>query len=886
MKECNRLKLDLWKYRTLNQTQATTFVQNKMNAIRHSKNSPLWPPIDLTQLDQQSFIINCDDQDQLLDQERYQLCTDAKPFNASSGIRLDSFRISLSLSKRQLTVYGNEGQRILLQNPVDKAFLSLRFDQEKVKESRGFFQMHERYKTRYHYIQELCTWYYGTDLLTSDLYTRFKNRLDAEYDVSVTSTTAKIPYLTLQGKFLSHTSHRGSPLESHTHQCIAQWTMIFFVDAENSLQIVSICHDILIDDEHMKQITKSKHHQVNDISHLQARLCLRFAQDPLCSYYGLGTQYTWVDLRGKVVPILTQEPGIGRGIQPLSFIVEKGFRAGGSDVQSNAPAPYVLTSSGLCLYLRNYEYSIFDFSYDEQIRIELWSDTCHMTLIDAATPLQHIQTYTQYAGRMRPLPRWVQHGAIIGMQGGSIAVRDAWDQLKKAHVPIAAFWLQDWVGRRKTLVGEQLWWNWEVDRERYPDWPELLADLKEAGIRVLGYINPFLVDATQRAKRAEGATVDRDLYAEALEQELVICKSDKPYRILNTSFSALLLDLSKSETCTWIKDVIKTQMIQQGLSGWMADFGEALPFDAQLSESQASLFHNQYPEVWSRLNQEAIAELGLEDEVFFFTRSGFTRTPHYSNLAWLGDQLTSWHHEDGISSAVVGLLSSGMSGVSLNHSDIGGYTTTNPPWLKPLLPGIGYRRDQELMLRWIEINAFTAVFRTHEGNQPKRNHQINSDSLTLTHFSFFAKIYQALGFYRQELMQEAQKYGYPLVRHLWLHNPSDSSARHIDDQWLLGPDLLIAPILHQGKQQRTLYLPSGQWLHVWSHEIIDTEAMKTESKDKEDYYDGQWIEMAAPVAYPLVFIKLESTYTHRLREAFTQIHRPTSLEQVSVSSRK
>ena len=104
----------------------------------------------------------------------------------------------------------------------------------------------------------------------------------------------------------------------------------------------------------------------------------------------------------------------------------------------------------------------------------------------------------------------------------------------------------------------------------------------------------------------------------------------------------------------------------------------------------------------------------------FFNRAGFTRSPGHNTLFWLGDQL-DWRAEDGIRSGVAGLLSSGFSGISQNHSDIGGYTTTAVPGLPFKIPLLDHRRSPKLLRRWIELNAFTAVFRT-QGNQPARNH--------------------------------------------------------------------------------------------------------------------------------------------------------------------
>lgn len=127
--------------------------------------------------------------------------------------------------------------------------------------------------------------------------------------------------------------------------------------------------------------------------------------------------------------------------------------------------------------------------------------------------------------------------------------------------------------------------------------------------------------------------------------------------------------------------------------------------------------HNRYPELWAKLNREFVdewrsmchAEDKEEDEnsLVFFVRAGFRGSPKWATLFWEGDQMVSWQNNDGIKSAVVGLLSSGLSGFAFNYSDIGGYCSVN-------LPIIKYQRSEELLLRWMELNAFSTVFRTHE----------------------------------------------------------------------------------------------------------------------------------------------------------------------------
>ncbi len=564
--------------------------------------------------------------------------------------------------------------------------------------------------------------------------------------------------------------------------------------------------------------------------------------------FGFGAQFTHLNLRGRFMDVLSQEPGIGRGVQPLTWLMNKAFGAGGDDTRSNAPSPHYVTSAFQSLCLEEHVLSRFDLRPSDRIEVEVWSDRISARLFAGETPADLIEAHTRFCGRMPALPDWIHRGAVVGMQGGTAAAQRMRRVLNEANAPIAAFWLQDWVGARKTSVGSQLWWNWELDEKRYPGWDAFRTELESDGIRVLSYVNPFLVDVADRDEAS-----NRNLFQEAKQAGYLVKKKDGSiYLVQNTSFSAGMVDLTHPGAWSWLKDVLREQVLDVGASGWMADFGEALPFDAQLHDgSDAAEFHNEYPEAWARLNREVIEEAGRTGDVVFFTRSGFTRSPGFSTLFWLGDQLTSWSKEDGIRSAVTGLLSSGFSGFSQNHSDIGGYTTTAIPGFPFKIPFLDYRRSAELLQRWIELNAFTAVFRTHEGNQPDRNHQIDDDPVSLAHFARFARVYAALGAYRKTLGEQASTTGLPVVRHPWICFPEDPNVVQLEWQFMLGDRFMIAPVLDANTDRVTLYLPKGSWRHLWSDVVLDVE-------------EGAWFEVDAPMGSPAVFFPVGDPFGEEL----------------------
>lgn len=570
------------------------------------------------------------------------------------------------------------------------------------------------------------------------------------------------------------------------------------------------------------------------------QLTLSLQSEPNEHYFGFGEQFTYADMKGRRLPILVQEQGIGRGAQPISRLIGLAG-ASGDWSTSYAPVPHYITNKRRSLALENSEYAVFDMKDPQTTQIEVSAPDIRALIFHGTTPLDLIEAYTSYAGRMPPLPDWFAGGATIAVQGGTAAVREKVARCEAAGVPLSAVWIQDWVGKRRTLAGSQLWWNWDLDREHYPDWEKMTTDLKQKGIRVLSYVNPFLIEVP-KSKR-----VSRNLQKEAAEQGFLVENQQGDPLVIMLTFPTYILDLTNEAARSWMAGVFASQILSTGVSGWMSDYGEAFPFSAKPSSGESPWsYHNRYPEDWAAINRMTGAIVAAErgDEYLFFSRSGYTRAPRHARLFWLGDQLASWDEHDGIKTAVTGLISSGISGFSLNHSDIGGYNNFG-------IGRLSYRRTKELFLRWAELSAFTPAFRTHEGLNPAGNHQFDSDSETLAAFARLTKIYRALLPYRRALMDDASQLGHPLVRHPVLHYPDDPQTYGIRHQFMLGSEFYVAPVLDERKTSIRFYLPKGKWVHLWSHQPIS---------------GGQAVEIQAPLGYPAILYKRGSKVGEALRE--------------------
>ncbi|GMH18681.1 hypothetical protein Nepgr_020522 [Nepenthes gracilis] len=591
------------------------------------------------------------------------------------------------------------------------------------------------------------------------------------------------------------------------------------------------------------------------------RVCLNYLSEGDERFYGFGEQFSHMDFKGKRVPIFVQEQGIGRGDQPITLAVNLiSYRAGGDWSTTYAPSPFYMTSKMRSLYLEGYSYTIFDLTRQDRVQIQVHGTSVRGAILHGQSPTDLIETFTETIGRPPELPHWIISGAVVGMQGGTDTVRQMWDTLRTYDVPISAFWLQDWVGERETFIGSQLWWNWEVDTTRYEGWLQLVKDLNSQSVKVMTYCNPCLAITDDKPNKR------RNLFEEAKKLGILVKdKNREPYMIANTAFDVAMLDLTHPETGAWFKKILQ-EMVDDGVRGWMADFGEGLPVDATLYSGEDPITaHNRYPELWAQINREFVEEwkaarLGKEKEdpegdLVFFIRAGFRDSPKWAMLFWEGDQMVSWQTNDGIKSAVVGLLSSGLSGFALNHSDIGGYCTVNFPLVK-------YHRSEELLLRWMELSAFTTVFRTHEGNRPSCNSQFYSNHNTLSHFARFAKVYEAWKFYRIQLVKEASQKGLPICRHLVLHYPEDEYVHKLTyQQFLVGTDILVVPVLDNGRRHVKAYFPIGEscsWKHIWTGKLYSKQGYEA------------WVE--APIGRPAVFVKYESVIGETFLENLTNLH--------------
>lgn len=553
------------------------------------------------------------------------------------------------------------------------------------------------------------------------------------------------------------------------------------------------------------------------------RITLDFALGGDDVLWGGGEQMSYLALNGRTFPIWTSEPGVGR--EPGTPLTDQasadGSFAGGDYWTTNYPEPTVLCSAGWALSLANAEYAELDASVAGRLRVHVWSGEITIDLFEGA-PADLVRQLGARFGPRAALPEWALGGAVVGLKQGERSF-DRLEALIDAGAAVSGLWCEDWVGIRETSFGRRLFWDWQWNAARYPDLPARIAALKALGIRFLGYVNPYLA-------------VDGPLYPEAVAQGFFAKRldSDAPYLVDFGEFDAGVVDFTNPAAAAWFaEEVIGRRMLDFGLDGWMADFGEYLPTDLRLFDGDPMREHNRWPVRWAEVNARAVASRGRTGDVLWFMRAGHTGVQAHCPLLWAGDQSVDFSRHDGIGTVITASLSSGLVGNAFSHSDVGGYTSL-----------FGNVRSAELILRWYELGAFSPVFRTHEGNRPDDNLQIDSTPELVAGFVRWSRIHAALAPYVQHLVAEAQATGLPAQRALFLHYPQDRETFTIQDQFLYGADMMVAPVIEEGAAGRRVYLPEGTWRHIWSG---------------ADYTPG-WHDVPAPIGQPPVFYRPESAF--------------------------
>ncbi len=356
--------------------------------------------------------------------------------------------------------------------------------------------------------------------------------------------------------------------------------------------------------------------------------------------------------------------------------------------------------------------------------------------------------------------------------------------IKRLRLPIEAYRIEAW----ESLPRPQL--------------RSLIARLRRLGIKPLVYFRLFV-------GRDEIGTDNPRLFDEAVRRGLVARRSDDSPYIFTSNFGreAAIIDFTNPAAVRWWRKRIR-EALDLGAEGFMQDFGEQVFDDMHFHDGRTGReLHNALPALAhraTRLELERYQRTHPGRRLFFFTRAGGSGTPgaaRFENANFPGDETTDWSRASGIASLTPDMLNRSVGGAFGFTTDIGGYFDIGPN--RPTTP--------ELFVRWAEWSALTPFFRVHGSLLAGTHVPWSYGPRVLDRYRRLLALHLAARPRILALWRRAAKTGIPVVRPLWLAYPRDRRAARQDQEWLLGPDVLVAPVVVEGARSRDVYFPRGCW---------------------------------------------------------------------------
>ncbi len=509
-------------------------------------------------------------------------------------------------------------------------------------------------------------------------------------------------------------------------------------------------------------------------------------------YLGLGAQVL-LDERGRRVPVWSSEQGIGK----VDGLTHQQFGYAGEINDAYYALPVVYSSRGYALATLGSERVVHDLCRTDASThaVEVWAPEVDLVVV-VGSPRELVERMTAITGRPPRPPAWA-FGPWIDAVGGSAEVRRIAREVRTRGVPASALWSEDWAGGGLDGTGFRLSYRWTLDRGNYPDAEALATELHAQGFRWLAYFNTFV--------QSDAPTFD-----DAMRRGLMLRHADgSPYLVLSPRLTeAGLLDLENPEARKVMAGYLKAAL-DVGFDGWMADYGEWVPWDAT-TVTGAQACHNCYPDLWSELNRQVLESERASGDGVFFVRAGHLGTVKSAPVIWAGDQNTDFDALDGLPSIIPIGLNLGLSGASTYATDIAGYSNLDSP-----------PSTKELFFRWTSLAALTPVMRTHHGNAADKNWSWLRDEETAAHFKRYAVLHQRLFPLWDALAAVASRSGLPILRAGWLVAPDDARVAFATDQFWVGEALLVAPVVTEGALSRDVALPTGRFYDFWTGKATD-----------------------------------------------------------------
>ena len=376
--------------------------------------------------------------------------------------------------------------------------------------------------------------------------------------------------------------------------------------------------------------------------------------------------------------------------------------------------------------------------------------------------------------------------------------------------------------------------DWKFDPVYWPEPEKMVEELTELGIELMVSIWP---------------TVDKSCenYNHMLEQGYLV-RSERGARVgLEFEGATVPFDTTNPKARNYLWNVVKKNYYDKGIHIFWLDEAEpeysVYDFDNYRYYRGSNLqFGNLYPVEYAKTFYEGMEQEG-EKNIVNLIRCAWAGSQKYGALVWSGDIASSY---SSMRNQLVAGLNMGIAGIPWWTTDIGGFHGGDP----------NDEQFRELFVRWFQWGTFCPVMRLHGDREPKQPQYGTTGGATCLSgadnevWSYGEEVYEIckkylnirekLRPYTRELMKEAHEKGTPVMRTLFYEFPEDNTCWEIEDQYLYGRDILVAPVLNANSENRKVYLPEGEWV---------------EYETKKIYSGKQWITVKTPIDEIPVFVR-------------------------------
>ncbi|MFD7337497.1 alpha-xylosidase [Streptomyces violascens] len=476
--------------------------------------------------------------------------------------------------------------------------------------------------------------------------------------------------------------------------------------------------------------------------------------------YGLGERFTPFVRNGQVVDIWQADGGT-------------------SSQQAYKNVPFHLTNRGYGVFVNHPGKVSYEIGSESvgQVQFSVEDHALEYFVVHGPAPKQILERYTALTGRPALPPAWAlglwlttsftteYDEATVNRFVGGMAERG---------IPLSVFHLDCFWMR------EYQWCDFVWDPETFPDPAGMLARLKEQGLRISAWINPYI------AQKSE-------LFAEGMREGHLVRRPDGSVWQWDLWQPGMaLVDFTNPAARDWYTGKLRT-LLDVGVDCFKTDFGERIPTDVVWYDgSDPERMHNYYTHLYNQTVFELLREERGEGEALLFARSATAGGQQYP-VHWGGDCES---HFNAMAESLRGGLSLGLSGFGFWSHDIGGFEGTPTP---------------AVFKRWTQFGLLSSHSRLHGSKSYRVPWDFGEEAVAVTRE--FTLLKHRLAPYLQHAAQQAHATGVPVMRAMVLEFPDDPAASTLDRQYMLGDDLLVAPVFtDEGTVE--YYVPEGTWTNI------------------------------------------------------------------------